>query len=139
MAYHFETVKLDKGMYSEAGRSFTGVLEKCDELRADLKQAGIRVKVDTRDTVSAGFKFNDWELKGVPLRLEVGPRDLENGVVTVFRRDTLEKFTVPLDGITEKLGGLLDEIQKTLYEQARAFRDEQIGRASCRERVFLTV
>ena len=102
-----------------------GVLEKCDELRAELKQAGIRVKVDTRDTVSAGFKFNDWELKGVPLRLEVGPRDLENGVVTVFRRDTLEKFTIPLEGIAAKVQELLDDVQKTLYDQAKAFRDER--------------
>ena len=82
-----------------------GVLEKCEEIREELKKAGIRVKLDTRDTVSAGFKFNDWELKGVPLRLEVGPRDLENGVVTVFRRDTLEKFTVPLEGLAAKGGG----------------------------------
>ena len=102
-----------------------GVMEKCEALRDGLKKAGIRVKLDTRDTVSAGFKFNDWELKGVPLRLEVGPRDLENGVVTVFRRDTLEKFTVPLDGIEEKVRELLDVVQKTLYEQAKAFRDER--------------
>ena len=100
-----------------------GVMEKAEELRDGLKKAGIRVKLDNRDTVSAGFKFNDWELKGVPLRLEVGPRDLENGVVTVFRRDTLEKFTVPLDGIGEKVKELLDDVQKTLYEQAKAFRD----------------
>ena len=83
------------------------------------------MKLDDRDTVSAGFKFNDWELKGVPLRLEVGPRDLENGVVTVFRRDTLEKFTVPIEGLAAKVGELLDDVQKTLYEQAKAFRDER--------------
>ena len=94
------------------------------KLYGELKQAGFRVKLDTRDTVSAGFKFNDWELKGVPVRLEVGPRDLENGVVTVFRRDTLEKFTLPLEGLAGALGGLLDEIQKGLYDQAKQFRDE---------------
>ena len=65
------------------------------------------------------------ELKGVPVRLEVGPRDLENGVVTVFRRDTLEKFTLPLEGLKDALAGLLEEIQKTLYAQAKAFRDER--------------
>jgi prolyl-tRNA synthetase len=102
-----------------------GVLEACGELYQKLKKAGYRVKVDDRDTVSPGFKFNDWELKGVPVRLEIGPRDLENGVVTVFRRDTLEKFTLPLEGLEEKLGGLLDDIQKTLFEQAKAFRDER--------------
>ena len=102
-----------------------GVLEACGELYQKLKKAGYRVKVDDRDTVSPGFKFNDWELKGVPVRLEIGPRDLENGVVTVFRRDTLEKFILPLEGLEEKLGGLLDDIQKTLFEQAKAFRDER--------------
>ena len=102
-----------------------GVMEACEKLFGELKAAGFRVKLDDRDTVSPGFKFNDWELKGVPVRLEVGPRDLENGVVTVFRRDTFEKFTVPLDGIAGKLGELLDDIQKTLYEQAKAFRDER--------------
>ena len=102
-----------------------GVMEACGELFSELKQAGFRVKLDDRDTVSPGFKFNDWELKGVPVRLEVGPRDLENGVVTVFRRDTFEKFTLPLDSVAEKLGGLLDDIQKTLYDQAKAFRDER--------------
>lgn len=102
-----------------------GVMEACTELRDTLKKAGFRVKLDDRDTVSPGFKFNDWELKGVPVRLEVGPRDLENGVVTVFRRDTLEKFTLPLGEIAEKLGGLLEEIQQTLFDQAKAFRDER--------------
>ena len=102
-----------------------GVMEACEKLFGDLKKAGFRVKLDDRDTVSPGFKFNDWELKGVPVRLEVGPRDLENGVATVFRRDTFEKFTLPLDGIAEKLSELLDDIQKTLYDQAKAFRDER--------------
>ena len=102
-----------------------GVLEACGKLYDEIKKAGFRVKLDDRDTVSPGFKFNDWELKGVPVRLEVGPRDLENGVVTVFRRDTFEKFTLPLAEVTEKLSGLLDDIQKTLYDQAKAFRDER--------------
>jgi len=102
-----------------------GVMEACEKLFGELKKAGFRVKLDDRDTVSPGFKFNDWELKGVPVRLEVGPRDLENGVVTVFRRDTFEKFTLPLAEVTEKLSGLLDDIQKTLYDQAKAFRDER--------------
>ena len=102
-----------------------GVLEACGALFDRLKAAGFRVKLDDRDTVSPGFKFNDWELKGVPVRLEVGPRDLENGVVTVFRRDTLEKFTLPLDQAEVKLGELLDDIQKTMYDQAKTFRDER--------------
>ena len=100
-----------------------GVMEACEKMLGELKQAGYRVKLDDRDTVSAGYKFNDWELKGVPVRLEVGPRDLENGVVTVFRRDTLEKFTLPLENLAGELGALLEDIQKGLYEQAKAFRD----------------
>ena len=100
-----------------------GVTEACEKLYAELKAAGLRVKLDDRDTVSAGFKFNDWELKGVPVRLEVGPRDLENGVVTFFRRDTLEKGTLPLEGLTDALKALLKEIQQGLYDQAKAFRD----------------
>ena len=75
--------------------------------------------------MSAGYKFNDWELKGVPVRLEVGPRDLENGVVTVFRRDTCEKTTLPLEGLADSLKALLDDIQQSLYDQAKAFRDEK--------------
>lgn len=100
-----------------------GVTEACEKLYEELKAAGIRVKLDDRDTVSAGFKFNDWELKGVPVRLEIGPRDLENGVVTAFRRDLCEKTTLPLDGIVESLKKLLDDIQATLYTQAKQFRD----------------
>ena len=100
-----------------------GVTEACEKLFSELKAAGIRVKLDDRDTVSAGFKFNDWELKGVPARLEVGPRDLENGVVTVFRRDTCEKTTLPLEGLADAVKALLDDIQQGLYDQAKAFRD----------------
>ena len=102
-----------------------GVTEACQQLAEQLKEKGFRVKLDDRDTVSPGFKFNDWEMKGVPVRLEIGPRDLENGVVMAFRRDTLEKFTVPMAEIAEKLPALLDDIQQTLYNQAKAFRDER--------------
>ena len=102
-----------------------GVTEAAQKLEQELRRAGLRVKLDDRDTVSAGFKFNDWELKGVPVRLEVGPRDLENGVVTFFRRDTLEKGTLPLEGIAEAVTALLDDIQAELYRQAKAFRDQR--------------
>ncbi len=103
-----------------------GVTEKCAEVFDRLKAAGYRVKLDDRDTVSPGYKFNDWELKGVPVRLEIGPRDIENGVATVFRRDTCEKSTSPLDGLENDMGPLLDDIQKGLFEQAKAFRDSHI-------------
>lgn len=102
----------------------SGVLEKCEEVFAQLKAKGIRVKLDDRDTVSPGWKFNEWELKGVPLRLEIGPRDIENGVATALRRDTLEKFTLSLAGIDEACADKLDEIQAQMYEKAYAFRME---------------
>ena len=101
-----------------------GVTEACEKLEQELKAAGFRVKLDDRDTVSAGYKCNDWELKGVPVRLEVGPRDLENGVVTVFRRDKCEKTTLALDGIAGEMQALLDDIQQELFNQAKNFRDE---------------
>ena len=103
-----------------------GVMEQCDAVASALKAAGLRVKLDDRDTLSPGFKFNDWELKGVPVRLEIGPRDIENGVATVFRRDTCEKSTLALDTLATELPALLEAIQKELFEQAKRFRDEKI-------------
>ena len=103
-----------------------GVMEKCAEMYDQLKQAGVRVKLDDRDTLSPGFKFNDWELKGVPVRVEIGPRDVENGQCVVFRRDTYEKQAVKLEELAAMLPGLLDDIQKKMYELADAFRKERI-------------
>ncbi len=100
-----------------------GVLEGAKAVADQLAAKDIRVKFDDRDTVSAGFKFNDWELKGVPLRVEVGPRDLENGQAVVARRDTFEKITLPIDGLANALAALLAEIQQTMFLQAQAFRD----------------
>ncbi|MDD3243550.1 MAG: proline--tRNA ligase [Eubacteriales bacterium] len=99
-----------------------GVIEKCEEVCAALKAAGIRVKLDDRDTVSPGWKFNEWELKGVPVRLEIGPRDMENGVAMAMRRDTLEKQTLPLEGIVDACAELLAVIHTGMYEKAQAFR-----------------
>ncbi len=99
-----------------------GVLDRARALAAELKAAGIRVELDDRATYSAGWKFNEWEMKGVPVRLELGPRDIENGVATFMRRDTLEKGTLPLEGIGDALKALLDDIHLTLYRQADEFR-----------------
>jgi len=99
-----------------------GVLDRARALAAELKAAGLRVELDDRDTYSAGWKFNEWEMKGVPVRLELGPRDIENGVATFMRRDTLEKGTMPLEGIADALKALLDDIHLTLYRQADEFR-----------------
>lgn len=101
-----------------------GVLEGAKNVADQLTAAGLRVKFDDRDTVTLGWKFNEWELKGVPLRVEVGPRDLEAGQAVVARRDTFEKTTVPLSGLTEAIQSLLSEIQQTMYNQAKTFRDE---------------
>lgn len=101
-----------------------GVLEGAKVIADRLTAAGVRVKFDDRDTVSPGWKFNEWELKGVPVRLEVGPRDLENNQVMVARRDTFEKFALPMDGLEGEIEALLASIQKTMFEQARDFRDE---------------
>lgn len=103
-----------------------GVLDKAREFATTLTNAGMRVKLDERDTVTPGFKFNDWELKGVPVRVEMGPRDIESGVVTVARRDTFEKFTVAIDGAAEKLSELLAAIQKNMYDAANEYRAAHI-------------
>ena len=94
-----------------------GVLEKATELYNEIKASGLRVKLDDSEQ-SAGWKFNQWEMKGVPARIEIGPRDIENGVVTVGRRDTLEKFTMPIKGIGENLVKLMADIHQTMYDMA---------------------
>ncbi len=103
-----------------------GVLEACDEIANQLKAVGIRVDVDDRDTLSAGYKFNDCELKGIPLRIEVGPRDIEQGVITYFRRDTLEKGSFSRSLLLNNVSVLLNQIQKELYNQALKFRNDRI-------------
>ncbi len=91
-----------------------------------LKAKGISVKYDDADNRRPGFKFADYELKGVPVRLVLGAKDLENGTVEVMRRDTLEKQTVPFDGIVDYVADLLEDIQNNIYQKARKFRDEHI-------------
>lgn len=99
--------------------------EKANELKAQLEKAGVRVTVDNRDQ-SPGFKFNHWELRGVPLRIELGARDMEAGVVTVCRRDNAEKFTLPLDGVAENTVKLLGEINTNMFNKADAFTKAHI-------------
>jgi prolyl-tRNA synthetase len=101
------------------------VLNKVNELAADLKAAGIRVKLDDDDTKKPGWKFAEWELKGVPIRLAVGPRDLANGKIEVARRDLKSKEIQDLDeGFIERTKALLDEIQQAIYDRAKNFREE---------------
>lgn len=102
-----------------------GVLDKCREVYIALKSVA-RVKLDDRD-FTPGWKFNEYEMKGVPVRIEIGPRDIENGVATVARRDkTEEKFTIRLDDIATELPKLLADIQTNMYNKALAFRDSHI-------------
>jgi len=92
----------------------------------ELRQKGISVKFDNADNKRPGFKFADYELKGVPVRLVLGARDLENGTIEVMRRDTLEKETRAIDGIAQYVEQLLEDIQKNIFEKAKAFRDAHI-------------
>ncbi len=98
------------------------VLDKMYEVKKALEAKGHSVEVDDRDNLRPGFKFAEWELKGVPVRLAMGPRDIANGTVEVARRDTLEKITEPLEGLDERIIGLLDDIQKSIYQRAFDFR-----------------
>src|SRR6185503_7635161 len=100
------------------------VFEAAHRIAASLKSIGIGVKVDERDQYSPGWKFNDWEKRGVPLRLELGPKDLEKNQVVRARRDTGEKSFVPQDGLAETVRTMLDAIQKGLYDKALAFREK---------------
>ena len=97
-----------------------------NKIKADLEAAGVSVKFDHRDNIKPGFKFNDYELKGVPLRIAIGPKDLEKQQVELARRDTLEKSFVPQTALIEMIPALLEEIQASLYNKAFSFRDEHI-------------
>ena len=101
-----------------------GVKEKAEELYASLNQK-FRTKVDLRDNYTPGFKFNDWEMRGVPVRIEMGPRDIENGVAIVVRRDTLEKETVELANLENRVEELLEDIQKSMYQECLKRREEK--------------
>lgn len=98
--------------------------EKMDELSAKLSDLGIRVKVDLDDTKKPGWKFAEYELKGVPVRIAMGPRDLENGSIEVARRDTKEKQGIPLEGAADFVADLLNKIQENLFLRSAAFRTE---------------
>ena len=97
------------------------VLPRAKEIQHELVAAGIRVTLDDRDD-RPGWKFAEWELRGVPLRVEIGPKDIEKSAVLVARRDTREKQSLPMENLPEQLNGLLDEIQKNLLHRALAFR-----------------
>lgn len=109
------------------------ISEKANSIVANLRAKGISVKYDDADNKRPGFKFADYELKGVPVRLVIGARDLENGTVEVMRRDTLEKETLSLDGIETHVEQLLQDIQKNIFEKAKAYRDSRIQKVDTYE------
>ncbi|MDD2922809.1 MAG: His/Gly/Thr/Pro-type tRNA ligase C-terminal domain-containing protein, partial [Anaerolineales bacterium] len=105
------------------------VMEVANRVFAELKAAGIRVKMDDRDNVSSGFKFNDWEMRGVPVRIEIGPKDVEKNSVALARRDKPGregKSFVAQDGLADAVSALLVEIQSALLQRATDFRDSNI-------------
>ena len=105
------------------------VMEIADRVFKELKDAGIRIKMDDRDNVSSGFKFNDWEMRGVPVRVEIGPKDVEKGSVALARRDRPGregKSFVSQSGLVDTVNGLLAEIQAALLQRATEYRDANI-------------
>ena len=111
-----------------------GVVEKCEEVKLLLESHDLRVKLDNSNN-SPGWKFNEYEMKGVPLRLEIGPRDIENGVATAVRRDTHEKIQIKLDKIEESVQSLLADIQENMFKQA----EENFNASLCETDDFQTL
>ncbi len=117
--YQVVIVPIPRGNWQET------VLPRAQAIRDELQAAGIRVMLDDRDAYTPGWKFNEWEMRGVPLRLEIGPKDIEKQQVVLARRDTRAKQFVPMDGLAAAVGSLLAEIQQALLERARAVRAER--------------
>lgn len=111
---------------SKGSDALAKISEKVEPIMRELRELGISVKYDDSDNKRPGFKFADYELKGVPVRLVIGARDLENGTIEVMRRDTLEKENRSIDGIVAYVQSLLDDIQKNMYDKAKTFRDAHI-------------
>lgn len=108
----------------KAPEDLAAITAKIDPIVADLKAAGVSVKYDDSDNQRSGWKFAEYELKGVPVRLAIGMRDLENNTVEVARRDELTKESVSLEGIVGHITRLLDDIQSNIYARALKFRAE---------------
>jgi prolyl-tRNA synthetase len=122
--YQVVIVPIARGNWQET------VLPRAREIADQLRARGVRVFLDDRDTYTPGWKFAEWELRGVPLRIEIGPKDIEKASVVVARRDTREKQPTPMEGLADVIVARLDEIQRALLERARTFRDEHTTRVS---------
>lgn len=101
-----------------------GVMNKVDQVAEDLKKSGVRIHIDDRETETPGYKFNEWEMKGVPLRLEIGPRDVENNQTVMVDRLEREKTTLSLENAGEIIPGKLEEFQEAMLDRGRKFRQE---------------
>src|SRR5262245_60793939 len=125
--YQVVIVPIARGNWQET------VLPKAKAIQADLVQHGVRVMLDDREAYTPGWKFAEWEMRGIPLRLEIGPKDIEKSQVLLARRDTREKLPTPMDGLTSRIVSLLVEIQAGLFARAVRFRDDHTTRVSSYE------
>jgi prolyl-tRNA synthetase len=108
------------------------VLPHAERIKAELERVGVRVMLDDREEHSPGWKYSEWEMRGVPLRLEIGPRDIKSEQVMLVRRDTREKSPTPMAGLAGHVDELLTTIQQALLDRATAFRDEHTLRTTDR-------
>ena len=125
--YQVVIVPIPRGNWQET------VLPKAQAIKAGLEASGIRVMLDARDSYTPGWKFSEWEMRGVPLRLEIGPRDIEKSQVLLVRRDTREKLPTDSDGLETCVHELLEQIQNKLFKQALKFREDHTARVSSYE------
>jgi len=116
--YQVVIIPIPRGNWRET------ILPRAQAIRDELVARGVRVMLDDRDTQTPGWKYNEWELRGVPLRLEIGPKDIEKSQVMLARRDTREKSSAAMDGLASHVIGMLDSIQEALFARAVAFREE---------------
>jgi prolyl-tRNA synthetase len=116
--YQVVIVPIPRGNWRET------VLPRAQAIRDELVASGVRVMLDDRDTQTPGWKYNEWELRGVPLRLEIGPKDIEKSQVMLARRDTREKSSAAMDGLAAHILGMLESIQQALFARALAFRED---------------
>ena len=116
--YQVVIIPIPRGNWRET------VLPRAQAIRDELVGRGVRVMLDDRDTQTPGWKYNEWELRGVPLRLEIGPKDIEKSQVMLARRDTREKSSAAMDGLASHVVDMLDSIQEALFARAVAFREE---------------
>jgi prolyl-tRNA synthetase len=122
--YQVVIVPIARGNWQET------VLPRARDIQSELRRHGVRVMLDDRDAYTPGWKFAEWEMRGVPVRLEIGPKDIEKSQVLLARRDTREKLPTPMEGLTATIESLLKTIQDNLFERAVKFREEHTQRVS---------